>query len=126
MNIHAPGGALRRREAILEIVRQQSVHSQEELLSFMDKRGFRVTQPTLSRDIRELGLAKTPSGYVAPGDLGVPAPIPIFASRDRRERRLNHLLWGVGLLAHAARDMPVHKTPHPPAPPPADPPPPAP
>src|SRR5260370_1816347 len=85
MNIHAPGGALRRREAILEIVRQQSVHSQEELLSLMGKRGFRVTQPTLSRDVRELGLAKTPSGYVAPDDLGVPAPIPIFASRDRRE-----------------------------------------
>ncbi len=111
MNIHAPGGALRRREAILEIVRQQSVHSQEELLSFMDKRGFRVTQPTLSRDIRELGLAKTPSGYVAPGDLGVPAPIPIFASRDRREERLNQLLREFVLSAEAAGHMLVIKTP---------------
>jgi transcriptional regulator of arginine metabolism len=110
MNTHAPGGALRRR-AIMEIVRQHSVHSQEELLSLMGKRGFRVTQPTLSRDVRELGLAKTPSGYVAPDDLGVPAPIPIFASRDRREERLHQLLREFVLSAEAAGHLVVIKTP---------------
>lgn len=112
MNIHASGGdALRRRETILEIVRQHSVHSQEELLSFLRKRGFAVTQPTLSRDLRELGLAKTPAGYVAPGEIGLPAPTPIFASRDRREERLNHLLRDFVLSAEAAGHLVVLRTP---------------
>jgi transcriptional regulator of arginine metabolism len=56
MNIHA------RQEAIANIVREQTVHSQDELLAILRKRGFKVTQPTLSRDIRELGLAKSPAG----------------------------------------------------------------
>jgi transcriptional regulator of arginine metabolism len=112
MNIHAHGGdALRRRDTILEIVRQHSVHSQEELLTFLRKRGFAVTQPTLSRDLRELGLAKTPSGYVAPGEIGLPAPTPIFASRDRREERLNQLLRDFILSAEAAGHLVVLRTP---------------
>jgi len=102
---------LRRRDTILEIVRQHSVHSQEELLSFLGKRGFNVTQPTLSRDLRELGLAKTPAGYVAPGEIGLPAPTPIFASRDRREERLNHLLRDFVLSAEAAGHLVVLRTP---------------
>jgi transcriptional regulator of arginine metabolism len=112
MNIHASGGdALRRRETILDIVREHSVHSQEELLTFLGRRGFRVTQPTLSRDLRELGLAKTPAGYVAPGAIGLPAPTPIFASRDRREERLNHLLRDFVLSAEAAGHLVVIRTP---------------
>jgi len=111
MNIHASGGdALRRRGTILDIVRQHSVHSQEELLTLLGKRGFRVTQPTLSRDLRELGLAKTPAGYVAPGEIGLPAPTPIFA-RDRREERLNHLLRDFVLSAEAAGHLVVIRTP---------------
>ena len=58
MNIHAHGDGLRRRDEILRIVGEQSVHSQDELLALLKKRGFRVTQPTLSRDLRELGVAK--------------------------------------------------------------------
>ena len=83
MNIHA------RREEISRIVREQTVHSQDELLAVLRKRGIRVTQPTLSRDIRELGLAKTASGYVVPGDL---APVATFTPRQVREERLDQLL----------------------------------
>ena len=59
----------RRRQEITRIVREAAVHSQEELLGLLDARGFRITQPTLSRDIRALGLAKTPLGWVLPGEI---------------------------------------------------------
>ncbi|HYS55899.1 MAG TPA: arginine repressor [Thermoanaerobaculia bacterium] len=102
MNIHA------RQEAIVSIVREQMVHSQDELLSILRKRGFKVTQPTLSRDIRELGLAKTPSGYVIPGDL---APVTPFTPREIREERLEHLLRDSVVFAEAAGNLVVLKTP---------------
>ncbi len=102
MNIHA------RREAIARIVEEQTVHSQEELLSILRKRGFKVTQPTLSRDIRELGLAKTPAGYVVPGDL---APIAPFTPREVREERLEHLVRDSVIFAEAAGNLVVLKTP---------------
>ncbi|HEV2718546.1 MAG TPA: ArgR family transcriptional regulator [Thermoanaerobaculia bacterium] len=81
MNIHAHGDVLRRREEIVSIVREQTVHSQEELLQALRRRGFRVTQPTLSRDIAALGLIKTGSGYVVPGDLASVTPIAAWPDR---------------------------------------------
>lgn len=54
--------ALRQR-AVLEALRQGPVASQEDLQRALRKRGFKVGQATLSRDIRELNLSKTPSGY---------------------------------------------------------------
>jgi transcriptional regulator of arginine metabolism len=47
-----------RHAAILKIVRQETVGSQEQLRELLRAEGFDVTQATLSRDIRELGLAK--------------------------------------------------------------------
>ena len=47
-----------RHAAILKIVRSERVASQEELRELLRAEGFDVTQATLSRDIRELGLAK--------------------------------------------------------------------
>ncbi|OLC45607.1 MAG: arginine repressor [Gemmatimonadetes bacterium 13_1_40CM_2_70_7] len=53
-----------RHAAILKIVRRETVASQEQLRERLKTEGFDVTQATLSRDIRELGLAKvaTPDG----------------------------------------------------------------
>ena len=48
----------RRQTAILEIVRHEPVRSQEQLRRLIRSSGFDVTQATLSRDIRELGLVK--------------------------------------------------------------------
>lgn len=112
MNIHSShGDILRRRETILEIVRESPVHSQDELLRLLRKRGFHVTQPTLSRDIREIGLAKTPAGYVAPGDLAVVTPITAFAPRELREERLNQLVRDSVISCEAAGNLVVIKTP---------------
>src|SRR5882672_1421147 len=55
---------LARQKAILEIVQQGPVASQEHLQRALHKIGCRVGQATLSRDIHELNLVKTPDGYV--------------------------------------------------------------
>jgi len=55
---------LSRHGAILELVKHGPVPNQDELRRELEKRGFRVTQATLSRDIRRLGLIKLPKGYV--------------------------------------------------------------
>ena len=64
-----------RHAAILKIIRQQHVASQEQLRELLHGQGFDVTQATLSRDIRELGLAKVaaPDGgphYASPPEGG--------------------------------------------------------
>ena len=99
---------MRRREEILLIVQRTPVHSQDELLEELRKRGFRVTQPTLSRDLRELGLIKTPNGYVSPGAL---APVATFAPRESREHRFEQLIRETLISAEAAGNLVVVKTP---------------
>ena len=59
--------ALRQR-VILEVIDGSSISSQEDLQRALGKRGLKVGQATLSRDMRELGLVKTASGYVLPGE----------------------------------------------------------
>lgn len=108
MNTYAASEALRRREAILRIVRETAVHSQDELLAALRKHGFKVTQPTLSRDLREIGLIKTPSGYVTPDAL---APVAQFQPRETREHRFEQLVRERVLFAEAAVNMVVIKTP---------------
>ncbi len=49
-----------RHAAILELVQENRIPSQESLRELLAKRGFDVTQATLSRDIRELRLVKVP------------------------------------------------------------------
>ena len=100
-----PGGP-RRRQTIVELVRSQAVRSQGELRRLLRQRGFAVAQPTLSRDVRELGLAKTPQGYVAPEAAGTP-----FAPPARREARLGQALRGFALSVQPAGSLVVVKTP---------------
>jgi transcriptional regulator of arginine metabolism len=52
-----------RHNAIRELVAQSLVASQDELRRKLCRRGFRVTQATLSRDIHELRLLKGSGGY---------------------------------------------------------------
>src|SRR5690348_5073480 len=51
----------KRHAVILELVSNQSVGSTEELRVLFHKRGWDVTQSTLSRDLRELRLARVPT-----------------------------------------------------------------
>jgi transcriptional regulator of arginine metabolism len=54
-----------RHNAIRELVTHAQVASQDELRRKLRRRGFAVTQATLSRDIHELRLSKGPSGYTS-------------------------------------------------------------
>jgi transcriptional regulator of arginine metabolism len=49
---------LQRHAAILRVVRDRRIESQDGLREALEAQGISVTQATLSRDIRELGLAK--------------------------------------------------------------------
>jgi transcriptional regulator of arginine metabolism len=74
-----------RQKAILELLHRSRVESQEELQGFLAKRGFEAGQATLSRDIRELGLVKTPEGYSASRSATVVEPVLPSVSRLVRE-----------------------------------------
>ena len=47
-----------RQDQILKIVNENIVATQDDLILLLNKAGFNVTQATVSRDIKELGLAK--------------------------------------------------------------------
>ncbi|MCR5107376.1 MAG: arginine repressor [Lachnospiraceae bacterium] len=50
-----------RHQAILKIIEENDVQTQEELANLLNKEGFIVTQATVSRDIKQLRLKKIPS-----------------------------------------------------------------
>lgn len=51
-----------RHAKILELIQKNDVETQEELLDYLKREGYRVTQATVSRDIRELKLTKVAIG----------------------------------------------------------------
>ena len=52
-----------RHQAILALVNRGGEHTQQELAEALARRGLRATQATISRDIQELGLVRSVSGY---------------------------------------------------------------
>ena len=51
-----------RHAKIIDLISRNDVETQEELADLLNGEGFRVTQATVSRDIRELKLSKVPTG----------------------------------------------------------------
>jgi len=76
-----------RQRAIRDLVETRSIRTQQELAAQLHGRGFRTTQATISRDVRELGLAKHGRGgtsiYVLPQRL-----VDADATGEDRLRRL--------------------------------------
>src|SRR4029450_11853912 len=99
----------RRQAVILDVIQRAPVRSQEQLRRQMRGAGFDVTQATLSRDIRELGLVKGgPNGaYQAPpsGDANGQTPAAVFqralGSQLRRIDRVQQLVLLRTGLGHA-------------------------
>ena len=48
----------KRQSKILEIINSSAIETQDELVKELSNNGFKVTQATISRDIKELGLIK--------------------------------------------------------------------
>jgi len=77
----SPGTKAARHAQIAGILEQNPVRSQEELAESLARRGVRVTQTTLSRDLVELGAVRLrrPDGalvYALPGSPGGPGSPP--------------------------------------------------
>ncbi|MFI5197816.1 MAG: arginine repressor [Thermoanaerobaculia bacterium] len=106
MNSHST--TLKRRDEILRVIRDGAVHSQEELQHRLLRRGIAVAQPTLSRDLKDLGLAKSAAGYVVPGAEALAADGELKA---RREERLERALREWALDVATAGTLVVLKTP---------------
>jgi len=73
-----------RQAAILDLVAEHVVGSQEDLRRLLLARGMDVTQATLSRDLRDLHLARVPEAggarYVLPESFAVDDDKPLLAS----------------------------------------------
>lgn len=74
---HTPGSASRpatgdRRDALRRIIRAGTVGRQADLVRLLEREGFEVTQSSVSRDLRDLGVAKVGDRYVLPEDAGTP------------------------------------------------------
>ena len=87
---------------ILKLIRTRAIHTQQDLAHALRAQKIPATQVTLSRDIREMGLIKTPHGYAPMGEeIGVTPVIPDFSGIAR----------DVILDVRAAQNLLVLKTP---------------
>ena len=87
---------LARQQVIVELAHEGPLPNQQELCKILARRGFQVTQATLSRDLNELRLVKTSEGYILPNGDAPAEPLPAV-SRLVREfvrdvRRAQNLL----------------------------------
>jgi len=87
MNGNQPNVKQRRQRALLDLISNSPIGSQEELAELLHARGFEVTQATVSRDAAELGLVKVPRG-----DRHVYATPESAATGNAYDARLSRLL----------------------------------
>lgn len=71
----------RRQNKIISIVKSMPVHTHDELIEALGREGVQVTQATVSRDIKELGIIKVPSS-----DGSSVYSVPDIASEPNRNR----------------------------------------
>lgn len=92
-----------RHSTIRQLVAAEPITSQDELRRKLLRRGFDVTQATLSRDIHELQLYKGPNGYAMPNGNG-----HIEAEED--EPGIGEVLKSFGLTVKQAQNQLVLRT----------------
>lgn len=71
----------RREQAIFDLIKTKGIGTQGELVQALTRVGFEVTQATVSRDIRRLGLVKRP---LPSGGYRYTAPASVAASQPKR------------------------------------------
>jgi transcriptional regulator of arginine metabolism len=95
-----------RHNAIRELVAHSLVSNQDELRRKLRRRGFEVTQATLSRDIHELRLSKGPGGYVLPNG----SNSAFAAMADDGRPTVAEMIESFGLRASQAMNQVVVRT----------------
>ena len=96
-----------RLNVIREVLANTQVASQDELRRKLRRRGIRVTQATLSRDIHQLRLSKGPGGYSLPNGQGSTA---IQAAEEDQSPSLNEMIDSFGLRVRQAMNQVVLST----------------
>jgi len=66
--MHADRHQTERRNHILRHLRAGAVRRQSDLVGLLKKDGFKVTQSSVSRDMRDLGVLKSAGRYLPPGE----------------------------------------------------------
>ncbi|WP_185153842.1 arginine repressor [Dysgonomonas sp. 520] len=79
-------GKTLRHRAIKEIIANLPINSQDILLNMLIEKGFNVTQATLSRDIKELKIAKIPTSS---GEYAYQLPHQSINDDSERSRNLS-------------------------------------
>ena len=85
-----------RQEAIKKMVREEKIRRQHDIQERLEKMGVVVTQTTLSRDLREMGLTKmhedNQSFYVLPGGEDGLSLAQVLATSVRKVERASFVL----------------------------------
>jgi transcriptional regulator of arginine metabolism len=58
-----PSDRSKRQEAILTLIRDKPIRNQNELLDELERAGVSLTQSTLSRELKALGIGKSPDAH---------------------------------------------------------------
>ena len=95
----------RRLSAIRQLVEEEPVHSQEVLRQRLSRMGFDVTQATLSRDIKELGLVKRSADGAYQAATGALSQLQLFV----RDRCLGHDEQGLVMRSVSAERRPQYR-----------------
>ena len=93
-----------RQKKILELIEKHEIGTQEELADMLCKSGFEVTQATVSRDIRELGLTKIA------GASGLPSYILITRDKVNMNDKFIRVLKDGFVSVDMAQNILVIKT----------------
>lgn len=93
-----------RHTAILRIISEQEIETQDDLIAKLKENGFDITQATVSRDIKQLGLVKTTDGE---GKYRYSAPHPSSSGSDSK---FKNILSEAIISSESAENMVVVKT----------------
>ncbi len=98
---------IKRQRAILDLIKKEEITTQEELSEQLNRLGFKVTQATVSRDIKELKLLKVPSEHSTGNKY---ACLEHRSSTNNVMGRLNGMMHDAVLSVDYAMNIVVLKT----------------
>lgn len=88
-----------RQQAILRLVREHDVSTQTALVNELEAHGIEVNQSTVSRDIKDLGLIKTPRSN---GGYCYAVQTNVVALTERSIRMLREFVYSIDGAGHSA------------------------
>lgn len=94
-----------RHNKIHQIIKERPIASQRQLVEALSQAGFKVTQATVSRDVRELGLVKVPA------ETGIRYITPESRVKNpREEERLRRMVRDAMVGLDSSENLVVVKT----------------